>query len=416
VQKSLEELERSDLVPFRRAIEGGVDMIMTAHVAFALAEETDDEARREPEIGRESEADEATIPASFDPRIMRGVLRERLGFQGVVITDALGMEGARSHVQRQYRRLVGGFERAILAGADLLLYSSPVPDRIVTQKEGRPMIAAEVIQTIIDTLDRVVDRDRIDRKVEAAAERHQGLRNVLRLLDESEARIADLRARAKPPGGSRAKSEGKVISLRDYSVTPAIYREAAGRSIALVRDPQEFLPLIPGARCALLPVSVAPSGPLKRQDLRSFADELCKDMPGLRALPMLVGFEEDEAGESVPVLVRAARTVVDASRYDPRSLQTGDALALSPQEVLLPVFSARGGAPEGFLGNLQALLSRHECPFVIVTGWPIIEWIPEDTGCLLTFGASPHVASALQSILRGEKKPRSAPSGVFPRA
>jgi beta-glucosidase-like glycosyl hydrolase len=381
VHKTLDELERSD------------------HVAFSLGD-------TEGEL----------VPASFDVRLIRGVLREKLGFEGVVITDSLEMEGARAHVRQRYGGLAGGFERSILAGTDLLLYSSPVPERIITQRNGEPMIAVEVIQTIIDTLERVVDRDRIDRKIEEAAEHHEGLRNLLKILDESEARIGALRERAAAPAAAnRTKPEGKVIDLRDYSVVPSVYKNAAERSIVLVRDPRSFLPISSDAKCALLPVTTAHAGPLKRQDVVAFAETLGRSFPDWDVLPALVGFEDDDRGGSNPVFARPPRAVIDATRFDPRSVGMSDALEQSPQDILLPVYSARGAPPKGFLGRLSALLTEYEAPFIIITGWPIIDWIPEDIGCLLTFGASPQVAAALSGVLTGGKSPRGLPDGVLPR-
>ncbi len=148
-------------------------MMMMAHVALAIGE------------GAAS-----LVPGELRPAAhTRDFSADKLGFDGVVITDALEMEGARAHVRARYGGLAGGFERAVVAGADLLLYASPVPERIVTQKDGEPMIAVDVIQTIIDTLERVVDRSRIDRKLEEAAKQHEGVRNLLRILDDSEQRI-----------------------------------------------------------------------------------------------------------------------------------------------------------------------------------------------------------------------------------
>jgi beta-N-acetylhexosaminidase len=90
-------LERVELVPFRAAIEAGVDSIMTGHIAVpALAP--------------------AGVPATLSPEILTGLLRKELDFKGLVITDALGM-GA----------IVNGLGpgeaavRALEAGADTLL-------------------------------------------------------------------------------------------------------------------------------------------------------------------------------------------------------------------------------------------------------------------------------------------------------
>lgn len=71
VNKSLDELESLELIPFTRAIEEGVDIIMVGHILF-------------PQIDRE-------YPASMSKPIIGGILRTKLNFNGVVITDDLNM-------------------------------------------------------------------------------------------------------------------------------------------------------------------------------------------------------------------------------------------------------------------------------------------------------------------------------------
>jgi beta-N-acetylhexosaminidase len=81
------------LLPFRAAIEAGVRAIMSAHI-------------RVPELD--------DVPATVSPRILRGLLREELGFTGLVITDALDMKGVTATVG------IGAAVQALAAGADAL--------------------------------------------------------------------------------------------------------------------------------------------------------------------------------------------------------------------------------------------------------------------------------------------------------
>jgi beta-N-acetylhexosaminidase len=98
-----ERLERTELVPFRAAIDAGVDSIMTAHIAVpALAP--------------------ADLPATLAPQILTGLLRNELGFQGLVITDALEM----NTIAKGYSSGEAAV-RALEAGADTLLMP-PDPD------------------------------------------------------------------------------------------------------------------------------------------------------------------------------------------------------------------------------------------------------------------------------------------------
>jgi beta-glucosidase-like glycosyl hydrolase len=70
--RTLDELGKVELIPFIAGIEEGADTVMTAHIAL----------------------EEGGMPVSLDRRIVTGLLREKLGFDGVVITDALEMGGA----------------------------------------------------------------------------------------------------------------------------------------------------------------------------------------------------------------------------------------------------------------------------------------------------------------------------------
>ncbi|HUQ19182.1 MAG TPA: glycoside hydrolase family 3 N-terminal domain-containing protein [Gemmatimonadaceae bacterium] len=97
VDVSAETLAETDLVPFEAAVEKGVAAVMTAHVAYPAL-------------------DPSGMPATLSRRILQETLRGDLGFPGLIVTDALIMEG-----------VLGGGEavavvRALAAGCDLLLY------------------------------------------------------------------------------------------------------------------------------------------------------------------------------------------------------------------------------------------------------------------------------------------------------
>jgi beta-N-acetylhexosaminidase len=72
VHKTLDELAAVELVPFARAIAAGVPAIMTAHIVYP-------------------EADPSGRPATLSPRFMQHLLRERMGFDGLLFTDSLSM-------------------------------------------------------------------------------------------------------------------------------------------------------------------------------------------------------------------------------------------------------------------------------------------------------------------------------------
>ncbi|GHB22730.1 beta-N-acetylhexosaminidase [Streptomyces viridiviolaceus] len=97
ITHSRAQWEELDAPPFRAAIAAGIDAIMTAHLMVPALDDSGD-------------------PATLSRPILTGILREELGFDGVVVTDSLGMEGVRTKY---------GDERvpvlALKAGVDQLL-------------------------------------------------------------------------------------------------------------------------------------------------------------------------------------------------------------------------------------------------------------------------------------------------------
>jgi beta-N-acetylhexosaminidase len=98
VAHDMERLEKVELLPFKAAIEAGIGAIMTAHVFFPAVEP------------------EPLLPATLSEKVLTGLLREKLGFEGIVITDDLYM-GAISKAFGVGEAAI----RAIIAGADIAL-------------------------------------------------------------------------------------------------------------------------------------------------------------------------------------------------------------------------------------------------------------------------------------------------------
>jgi beta-N-acetylhexosaminidase len=93
------QLEANDLVPFRAGIDGGVRIVMAGHLRVP--------------------AYDPDLPASLSPVLINGLLREKLGFGGVVITDGMGMGAIRDRFDAGEAAI-----RAVLAGDDLISLSA----------------------------------------------------------------------------------------------------------------------------------------------------------------------------------------------------------------------------------------------------------------------------------------------------
>lgn len=102
-EKTLDEMAAEEWKPFVAAIEAGVPFIMVGHLTCENATGT-------------------TLPASLNPVILRDVLRDRLGYDGIIITDSLAMAAA-TNIYTPDRIAV----EVLAAGADMVLMPEDFP-------------------------------------------------------------------------------------------------------------------------------------------------------------------------------------------------------------------------------------------------------------------------------------------------
>lgn len=103
-----DRLDAVELKPFKAAIAGGVDMIMTAHIAFPAVDDT--------HVASLKDGSSVPIPATMSKKVLTGLLREELGFKGIIISDAFTMNGIAEHFGESQ-----AVERAVNAGVDIIL-------------------------------------------------------------------------------------------------------------------------------------------------------------------------------------------------------------------------------------------------------------------------------------------------------
>lgn len=213
-------LESLEWAPFRAAIANGVDSIMTAHIAVPAL-------------------DDPALPATLSPKILTGVLRDDLGFKGIIVTDALDMGGI------AHGFTVGDASvRALEAGADVLLMPSD------------PKAA-------IDAVVAAVKSGRLTEK----------------RLDESVMRI--LTAKARVGLGAGAQVDVNLIpKLIDTPESNAAAQKIADRSVTLVRNENGILPLM--AKDAADTVFYTMNEGPASVEGTAFSDEVRRRMPQAR--------------------------------------------------------------------------------------------------------------------------------------
>jgi len=142
VDADLDDLERSELVPFRAALGAGCPAVLIAHVRF-------------PALDRD-------LPASLSPDVIGGLLRRRLGFSGLVISDDLEM-GAVVHSWG----VAGAARRFLGAGGDLALVCRGADARRATVEA----LAQDVARGGLDLAPAVSRRQAALRLIESAGPR-----------------------------------------------------------------------------------------------------------------------------------------------------------------------------------------------------------------------------------------------------
>jgi beta-N-acetylhexosaminidase len=194
VPYEMERLERVELVPFKRCIAAGSDCVMTAHIYFPALMGT------------------STLPATLSAAAIRQLLREQLGFPGVIITDCLEMNAVSEGVG------VGrGSVLALLAGNDLIL---------ISHRYDRQLAGIEALKAAVRA------GEIAPAQIQEAAGRVLALKSR---LEERERRQV-------------APALASVGSLAHRQLGERIY----ARSTTLVRDEQALLPLRLAAEQRLL--------------------------------------------------------------------------------------------------------------------------------------------------------------------
>ncbi len=186
IDHTREEWEELDAPPFRAAVEAGVDSIMTAHIVVPSLDPTG-------------------VPATLSEPIMTGVLREELGYDGVITTDSLEMEGVRTMFDDGEVAV-----RAVEAGSDVLLMPA------------QPRVAVDALLAAVDSGRLTEER-----------------------LDESVERILRLKWERGVVADSSADVDAVLTTLGNAD-HQAVAREVTDRTTTLLKDDAGLLPLADG--------------------------------------------------------------------------------------------------------------------------------------------------------------------------
>jgi beta-N-acetylhexosaminidase len=228
-----ERLNTVELPPFKKAVDAGIGSIMIAHIALPQIDGEEIKPLKnflqgDAEAGAELVNQKATIPATLSEKVQTGILRNDMGFKGLIVSDAMSMSGLTIYFSQEEAGV-----RAFLAGTDILEKPADVDAMI------RGLVGAVKSSRIpMQRLDESVRR-------QLAWKHELGLfKNRMTPIDQMD----------------------KLVAGPD---TLALTDEVATKAITLVRNDSGALPVDRNSRIAVFGVSNGFDGPSTMNSLTS---------------------------------------------------------------------------------------------------------------------------------------------------
>lgn len=205
VNKSKEELLNNELKPYQVAINQGIEMIMSAHILYPQLDNTT--------VYSEKTKQQEKLPSTLSHKILTNLLKEEMGFKGVVVTDAMNMAGIAATYDE-----VQAVKLAINAGVDLIC----MPTNITCLEDMSKLDA------IIDGVEKAVNDGEIqESRLDDAVTRILTLKENKGILDWKESNY----------------SLEKALATVGSDENRAKEREIAAKAVTVVKNENNTLPL-----------------------------------------------------------------------------------------------------------------------------------------------------------------------------
>jgi len=137
---TLAELRKRELLPFKALIDAGIKMIMTAHILF-------------PKI-------DADNTATLSKTILNNILREELGFKGIIIADALGMAAIAKNISEQEslaKAVNAGLDIFLVAGDNVSIHNAIKMAELLEDAVSKDLISEEAVSSSAIRVDKFIE-------------------------------------------------------------------------------------------------------------------------------------------------------------------------------------------------------------------------------------------------------------------
>lgn len=363
IDHSRESLEKTELVPFRAAVAGGIASVMIAHIALPQidGEEISPLANYrggDAEAGAEIVKEKATIPATLSYKVQTEMLRKDMGFKGLIVSDAMSMSGLTLYFTQEEAGV-----RAFLAGTDIL---------------EKPADVDAMLRGLADAVrSGRIPMDRLNESVR----RQLAWKYEVGLFSE---RITPI---------------DQIDTIVSGAETTKLTDEIATKALTLVKNGNGTIPLDRTKRIAVLGISNGFDGPLTMASLNGSLRAA-----GVRFTPAYI--QEN----STPEQVEAARQAVNGA----------DVVVVGLYGRVRSGAKNSVGIPESGAAILRNLIAANKTVIGISFGNPyVLGAFPEMDSYLVAYGDMPSLQRAAGRGLTGQQDitgrlPITLP-GLFPR-
>ncbi|MEL6251613.1 MAG: glycoside hydrolase family 3 N-terminal domain-containing protein [Bacteroidota bacterium] len=200
INHSLQRLDSIELYPFSKLIHSGVKSVMVSHLYIPSLDTT------------------KNVGASLSPKIINGLLREKMGYDGLIFTDALNMKGVTKYYPSGEVSL-----KALMAGNDFLLSPVDVPKAIRTI--GIAVSSGKITEAELDI--HVARILKAKKELGLTKAKPISRKNLIEDLNSSEAKI--LRKKLYEAAITIARNEGGVLPLQRLEGKKIAYVQIGGK-------------------------------------------------------------------------------------------------------------------------------------------------------------------------------------------
>ena len=235
VPHELDRLKEVELYPFQKAMDAGVDAIMSAHITFPKIDPT--------KVISKKTGEEVAVPATLSHKILTGLMRDEMNYDGLIVTDAMEMAAITEHFGT-----VDAAVMSVKAGADIILIPvdlKEVRDGLVKAVKNGEISSKRIDESVKRILSLKLKRGIM--KEEQPIPIEEKIQEALQIVGSAEHK--EIERKAAEQSITLVKNENQVLPIAGLeeaakiAVVGSTYVQELGESIKAIHDNTDIIEL-----------------------------------------------------------------------------------------------------------------------------------------------------------------------------